>query len=332
MGTNRQGTKHQARLNQPMRQEYPNPTVSAIDPPLLSFFAEALAALGASGTDLLKRRERYDRLGDLAGRPDAPGVERSDLDIRSPAGHRIVLRRYLPPGQTTHAGPIAIYLHGGGWNAGSIVSHDPLCAWLTHELGLELISVEYRLSPEHPHPAALDDAIATVRWCAQQNRRLVLLGDSAGGHLAVAAALNEPLARICCVGVLYPAFSPRINVQSHTEHAESPGLSLRVLNQSWDWLGGPAGRSNLAPYYDLMRVADWSRFPATVAVGAQIDPLRDEASLFASILSNAGNTVRYRCAVAMPHGFARLLARSELARREMRWFVSAVQQTIALQP
>lgn len=300
-----------------------------LDRSLSEFFAEAQSRLGPSGTDLDRRRQRYERLGELAGLPADSGVQRSDLVLTGRGGHAIALRRYQPAGVKPE-GPnaLGLYLHGGGWNAGNIASHDPLVAWLSCELGVELISVQYRLSPEHPHPAALDDVSDVLNWAAAQGRPLLVLGDSAGAHLAAAATLGGVHDDVIGVGLLYPPVSPNVVVPSHQEHAHSPGLSKRGLEQFWDCLGGAEASANTRFGYDLLKIPTWRGFPPTVILSAQIDPLRDEARLLADKLQLDGVTLTYRCAPSMPHGFARFIQKSALAMTEMRWFAGQLQKLV----
>ena len=132
--------------------------------------------------------------------------------------------------------PVLVYLHGGGWVAGSVATHDPFCRLLSEAAGVIVASVEYRLAPEHPHPAALEDALAAVHWAANnaaqwggEASRLALGGDSAGGHLAAAAAnrlcATAGAPRLRALLLLYPATDhPSGNHLSYTENETGYGL------------------------------------------------------------------------------------------------------------
>ncbi len=168
-----------------------------IDAALRSFLDAQAAAPGtpapASNEELVSTRRAL-LVRALESRASIPGlpnkVETRDVTISGTLTGRV----YTPPGGSETL-PVLVYLHGGGWVAGSVATHDPFCRLLSVAAGVIIASVEYRLTPEHPHPAALDDAVAAVRWAANNAAqwggdpsRLALGGDSAGGHLAAAAA------------------------------------------------------------------------------------------------------------------------------------------------
>ncbi len=316
----------------------------ALDTSLAEFLHEAAAQLGPSVIELAQRRERYNRIAMLAGAPHAPGVKRADVLVPSANGHGVPVRIYTPGGTPGNAdAPLAIYLHGGGWSAGGIASHDGLCAWLAYEADVELAAVEYRLSPEHAHPAALDDAETALRWALAQHRPVLMVGDSAGGHLAAGATLRAVEGASLCsllhgprgtesrgavhwLGLLYPAASPKAEFASHREHAHSVGLSRTNLMQYWEWLGGAQGRANPDPHFDLLQVRDWRGLPPTHILSAELDPLRDEAQALAAAMSASRVPVSQRCAQGMPHGFARFVSRSPAAMAEMKDFASRLRQ------
>jgi acetyl esterase len=319
------------------------PIDSALDAALAGFFQEANARLGPSVTELALRRARYDRMAELAGTPQAPDVARADVQLPSGRGHEVPVRLYTPRGVPRDAGaPIALYLHGGGWSAGGIASHDALCAWLAHEANVELASVDYRLSPEHAHPAALEDAETALQWVAGQQRPVLLAGDSAGAHLAAAAAVRAARratlratlgagssTAILWLGLIYPAASPNAEFPSHHEYAQSPGLSRRNLLQYWEWFGGVQGRANTDPHFDLLQIRSWQGLPPTHILSAELDPLRDEAEALAGAMAASGVEVTLRCAPGMPHGFARFIMRSPTAWAEMSGFAQQLQRAAA---
>ncbi|MGA0572879.1 alpha/beta hydrolase fold domain-containing protein [Variovorax sp. VNK109] len=300
----------------------------SLDPDLARFFQLAHAQLGPSVTDLARRRERYDRIAELAGAPAAPDTVRRDFHLDAKQGHRVALRLYTPAQPVS---PLALYLHGGGWSAGGIASHDALCGWLAHQAGVELAAVDYRLSPEHAHPAALEDAETALYWALAQKRPVLLLGDSAGAHLAAAAALRATLhgqaSGLAWLGLIYPAASPNAEFPSHHEHAQSAGLSRGNLLQYWEWFGGVQGRANTDPHFDLLQIRNWHGLPPTHILSAELDPLRDEAQALAGIMSASGINVTLRCAPAMPHGFARFVMQSNAAMQEMKGFARALQRS-----
>jgi len=301
-----------------------------LDADLRAFLLRAEHVLGPAGADLARRRERYLRLAELAGQPAAPSVARTDMRIPAvqPGAPEVALRLYEASAGRRDA--VAVYLHGGGWSAGSIASHDGLCAWMAERTGLRIASIEYRLSPEHPHPAALHDAQAAVCWAHAAHGHVALVGDSAGGYLAAAGALwavRQHSLPLAWLGMLYPAVSPCLRLASHDEHAESIGLKLDMLRQYWCWFAGEGSASAQAPL-DLLEVKHWQGLPPTHIVAAPWDPLRDEARALARRMADSGVAVSCHEAQGMAHGFARFVQQSPRAHRHMRDFCAVLRQAM----
>ncbi len=195
-----------------------------------------------------------------------------------------------------------VYLHGGGFVVGGLHSHDDICAEIRAVTGLPVISVDYRLSPEHAHPAAFDDACAVVRAVAGP---LVLAGDSAGGNLAAAAAhaLRDP--RIRGQVLIYPGLGGDRSSGSHVTHAQAPMLTAADL----DFYAGirhggkapPPGDPTVSPLQDK----DFSGLPMTLAIGAECDPLHDDAPAYAAKVRAAGGQARAVTAPGLVHGYLR---------------------------
>jgi acetyl esterase len=209
-----------------------------------------------------------------------------------------------------------VYFHGGGWVIGSIETHDALCRELTMEAGVVVVSVEYRLAPEHKFPAAADDAYAAVRWVAQHAAelgidpaRIGVGGDSAGGNLAAVVALQArdlggpPLALQL---LIYPITCDDLGTPSYVENAE--GYMLTRADMAWFWsqyLSDPAQGDD--PRVSPLRAGDLSGLPPAFILTAEYDPLRDEAEAYAARLEQAGVPVRMRRYDGMIHGFLRRL-------------------------
>ncbi|WP_137391171.1 alpha/beta hydrolase [Rhodoligotrophos defluvii] len=233
------------------------------------------------------------------------------LEAPGPRGP-VAMRHYRPLGSGRQVLPLLVYFHGGGWVLGNLDSHDGLCRQLAHRAGCAVISVDYRLAPEHKFPAAVDDAFAATNWifdnAARLNAdagRIALGGDSAGGNLAIVTALNDALARrsrIRALMLIYPATDFSFDTASQSEFAE--GHLLTRANQEWfhshylrsdtdraDWRASP------------MRADDLSGLPYTILLTASHDPLRDEGEAFARRLVEAGVTVTLKRAQGQIHGF-----------------------------
>ena len=222
----------------------------------------------------------------------------------------VPLRLYRPAGNA--ALPVLVYFHGGGWVIGDLDTHDVLCRQLSVAAGAAVVSVDYRLAPEHAFPAAVDDCVAATRWVRAQAAalgldpaRLAVGGDSAGGNLAavVCMALRDageaqPAAQL----LIYPATDQRALAPSHTANGQGYLLtsdSIRYYRSRYlpeplqwsDWRASP------------LLAADHSRLPPALVLTAGYDPLRDEGRQYADALSAAGNRVQYLCFERQVHGF-----------------------------
>jgi acetyl esterase len=215
-------------------------------------------------------------------------------------------------------GSILVYLHGGGWVVGSVDTHDPLCRRVANATGARVVSVDYRLAPEHPYPAALDDAEEVLRWLAAANpgRPLGVAGDSAGGSLSAGLAIRARDQQLPLTAqlLLYPATDPAMTSPSITENGEGYFLTRDAM----DWFyrqyfpsGVPAAGDAKLAHADVAGVA-----PAVVAT-AEFDPLRDEGAAYADRLKNAGVPVEYVPGPGLIHGFAGFLGVVDAADRNV---------------
>ena len=251
------------------------------------------------------RRLYRDRRGFT--QPEPPVVAQVQ-DLRSASG--VALRSYRPPG--VEAPPVLVYYHGGGWTIGDLETHDVLCRQLCVGAGAAVVSVDYRLGPEHRYPAALDDCLEATRWVQREAKslgldgsRLAVGGDSAGGNLAAVVALllrdgGDPAPALQLL--IYPATDMRAQAPSHTHNGQGYLLTADSIAyyrgqyvpdpDLWsDWRVSPL----LAP--------DLSRLPPALVLTAGYDPLRDEGRQYADALSAAGNRVQYVCFERQVHGF-----------------------------
>lgn len=225
----------------------------------------------------------------------------------------IPVRHYRPVGTNpTDLLPLLVYFHGGGWVVGDLESHDSLCRQLANAAECAVLSVDYRMGPEHKFPAAVDDAEDIVRYVSKHAAelnvdpaRIALGGDSAGGNLATIVAMlcrNSLGPAITCQLLIYPATDLAMNRPSHFEFAEGYNLTRELmlyfrshyLNDSAeikDWRASP------------LLAADHSGLPPAHIITAGFDPLRDEGMAYADALSVAGVSVKYRCYEGMIHGF-----------------------------
>lgn len=236
------------------------------------------------------------RLGPL---PDA--VDAHDWSIPCD-GRTVRLRRYTGPDPRAET---LLYFHGGGWMLGSIEGHDHVCADLALETGMQVVSVDYALAPEHPYPAALDDGLAVIAHLRDTPTAdaLWLGGDSAGANLALGGALRLRDAGLPMpdgLFLIYPATDPRCDAPSYVRHANAPYLSRNMMRRCWiEYLG------NMPPTpYAAPATADLSGLPQAIILTAELDPLVDEGDALARALSTHGD-VWHEQATGLIHGFLR---------------------------
>ena len=261
-------------------------------------------------------------------------AQRRDLTIDS-EGRRISARLYHPePGVVL---PLTVFFHGGGWVHGTLETHDRLAAALAKEAGCAVLSVAYRLAPEHPFPAAYEDALAAIHWArgaAADLRidagRIALAGDSAGGNLAAAAALalaGDPAIRHQLL--FYPAVDASCSEASFG--TEFPGfLSSGQMRWYWDQYAPDRNGKNLASDWRASPMA-WPIGPdtpsATIIVAGN-DPLHDEAVSYARKLQAAGVLASLHSYPAAIHGFASLVGMVPLANEAVSAAAAALRAAL----
>ena len=255
---------------------------------------------------------RYYRERRAFTQPDAqPVAEVRELAADGPQG-ALPCRLYRPFGAPAAAVlPLLVYFHGGGWTIGDLDTHDVVCRELCNASGCAVLSVDYRLAPEHRFPAAFDDALAATRWARAQAAtlgidaaRIAVGGDSAGGNLAAVVAIAErdagtPLAFQLLV---YPATDMRAVARSHTTNGQGYMLTAdSVAYYRGQYMPEAAGWSDWRA--SPLLAADLAGLPPALVVTAGHDPLRDEGQQYADALSAAGNRVQYICFERQVHGF-----------------------------
>jgi acetyl esterase len=216
-------------------------------------------------------------------------------------------RVYRPEG--TGPFPVIAFFHGGGWVIGDLDTHDNMARNVCRGARAVVVSVDYRLAPEHPFPAAADDAVATARWLAGHvgelggDGLLAVAGDSAGGNLAavVAQQLTRDGTPLAGQLLIYPSVDVRGGYPSRTENAE--GYLLEDETIKW-FIGHYAGGwPDLADPRLSPLCGDLSGLPPAIIITAQFDPLRDEGDAYAMAMMAAGSPADVECYVGMIHGF-----------------------------
>jgi acetyl esterase len=252
-------------------------------------------------------RQFIEAFGSLGGTVDVARVE--DLTIPTPAGD-IPARLYSPAAEAVL--PVVVYFHGGGWCIGNITSHDGVCRKLAQSSGLTVISVDYRLAPEHPFPAAADDSYAAARWIADHGAelgvdpsRLAVAGDSAGGNLAAVTALlarDQGGPTVSFQLLVYPVIDGTMSFPSYKENAEGLLLTARDMAFFYDHYAGP-DTDRKDPKLSPLYAPDLSGLPPALVITAEYDPLRDEGEAYADALQQAGVSARASRYDGMVHGF-----------------------------
>lgn len=271
------------------------------DPEVLAFIAknDSLYPVDTIDFSIEQQRAVYDRMGEAfrVGYPD--GVTAADGAFDGPGGE-VRFRRYTP---TNPRAERVLYFHGGGFVVGGLESHDDVCAEISVTCGIEVVSVDYRLCPENPHPAAYDDAVAAVLQF--DDKPLILCGDSAGGNLAAAAALSHR-DRVKAQVLIYPGLGGNaLNLRSYSERSEAPMLTAKDLAfYATIRTGGgppPAGDPTFSPLMEK----DFSGAPPCFVSSAEHDPLRDDGPEYAARLLAAGVAARAVVEPELPHGHLR---------------------------
>jgi acetyl esterase len=246
--------------------------------------------------------------------PEAPEVgEVRELGCDGPRGP-IPLRIYRPIGSLPPSSrplPVLVYFHGGGWTIGDLDTHDVLCRELCNGSGAAVLSVDYRMGPEHPFPAAGDDCLAATYWVRSHGeglgldpRRLAVGGDSAGGNLAAFVAIAARDAGDLPIAfqlLIYPATDQRRAHPSHTSNGAGYLLTTETIAYYHDHYFAAA--NDLDWRASPLLCTDLSRLPPALVLTAGFDPLRDEGLDYADRLAAAGNRSTYVCFERQIHGF-----------------------------
>jgi len=242
--------------------------------------------------------------------PAEPVADVAEREIPGPAGP-VPVRIYTPEGEEPR--PAVVFFHGGGWVIGNLDTHDGTARKLANAAGAVVVSVDYRLAPEHPYPAAAEDCYAATRWVAEHGAaelgvapgRLAVAGDSAGGNLAAVVSLmarDRGGPALAFQLLVYPVTDPDFERASYRENAEGYLLTRDVMEWFWDQYVPEAERRH-DPYAAPLRAPDLSGLPPALVVTAEYDPLRDEGEAYARRLEEAGVRVRCRRYPGMIHGF-----------------------------
>ena len=261
------------------------------------------------------------------GMISTPVAAVEDRFIPGPAAD-LPVRVFTPAGRGPF--PVVVFFHGGGWVLGDLDTHDPMCRALCAGAGCLVVSVDYRLAPEHPFPAATDDALAATRWVGKHAAEIggdpasiAVAGDSAGGNLSAVTALrirDEGGPRLAGQLLIYPGLGhPAIPTPSYKENAAGYGMTREAASWFYEQYlpgGSQASHQHAAP----LLASDLSRLPPALVITAEYDVLRDEGEHYADRLRASGVEARAARYDGVNHRFAEMIGildQAEQAREEM---------------
>jgi acetyl esterase len=277
-------------------------------------------------------RDGYRALPGLLGPPpEVTGAQ--DRTIEGPGG-ALRIRVYSPKGAGPH--PVLVFYHGGGWVIGDLDTHDRECRILCNDTPCVVVAVDYRLAPEHPYPAAVDDAWAALQWVFRHaaelggdSQRIAVGGDSAGGNLAAIVSLRArdqggPALRAQLL--VYPSVAGELlTYPSHEENANAPFLPLDTMRY---FRGHYLGKieTTTDPEVAPIHAASHAGLPPALILTAEFDPLRDEGRAYAAKLQEAGVEVNLIEYPGMPHMFFQLSPVLEEGKAALRESADALRK------
>ncbi len=255
--------------------------------------------------------------------------------------HQIPLRIYRPralrDAQTDV--PVVMWVHGGGWVLGNVLDYDPTCTFIAAAVGCVVVSVDYRMAPEHRAPVAVEDCVDATTWVGvngdvlrADTSRMAVAGDSAGGNLAAVVAQvlrDHGDTRLRHQALVYPATDATQSSPSVREHANAAVLTKRSMDAYRDHYV-PAGHDLRDPLVSPL-FGRLDGLPPALIQTADLDPIRDDGIRYAEALRDAGVAVRLTNYLRVPHGFAFMPGAAPAVGRQQRWELAS-ELTAALRP
>jgi acetyl esterase len=298
--------------------------------PLDDDVAHTLATLAASDAPALSEGSVTDARANYDAAPKPPIDQLVRVEDRTVPGRAGDIPVRLYADSIGDPLPIVVFFHGGGWVLSSVDGHDPLARRIAKLTGALVVSVEYRLAPEHPYPAPFDDCWATTTWLAQNGRtwggdpgRIAVCGDSAGGNLAAGVALRarDDGVTLALQALIYPCIDDRQDASpSMTENAEGLFLTARDMAWFWDHYVPDEHRADPRAVPARAHTADLRGLAPAFVQTAEYDPLRDEGESYAARIADAGVPVEVIRYPGVVHGFVarwHIMGRAEQAHADL---------------
>jgi acetyl esterase len=311
-----------------MTEPYVRPDVQA----LLGYLA-SVPGPRMPDVDAATARQMYFAMKDIADPPVGELGAVIDLEIPGPAGP--IPARLFDPRATRDPGPAVVFFHGGGFVIGNVETHASFCAEMARVLDLPVISIDYRLAPENPWPAAPDDCEAAARWIATSPEALgrkitglVPAGDSAGGTLTITTAMalrDEPAAvPVIAQFPIYPAADMATEHPSYTQFAEG----FLLTRDTMEWFN-QAYQADLSHHRGSPMEGSIAGLPPAVVVTASLDPIRDQGRAYAAELVENGVPTVFQEARGNIHGFITLRQAIPSSQADVARALNALKQVIA---
>jgi acetyl esterase/lipase len=272
-------------------------------------------------------RNMRDRIPMPPPPPDREDVIKEDRRVAGPKGAPDVpVRVYRPKAAAAESRPAVFEIHGGGFIMGEMAMMDPWCQVVAAQLDAVVVSVEYRLAPEHPFPAGVEDCYAALVWTATEAKalgidpeRIAIAGQSAGGGLAAATALlarDRGGPRLCFQVLEIPELDDRLDTPSMLAFTDTPLWNRPNAVWSWKHYLGPDHKGEVSPYAAPARAENLAGLPPAYISTMEFDPLRDEGILYGLRLLQAGVSVELHSFPGTFHG-STLVASAEVSRRNL---------------